>query len=140
MGLMSASILLSSSILDGDKIFCAVIFVRIGAGICDGGVGPPIPITTYDRTNKRAYAQCQKFEATEWDVLGARVMERIVGGPINEPVNYQQHILLNNALEYFNKSIAVDNECIQPHINLGLVLFAMNKFDEALKEWDFVSN
>jgi tetratricopeptide (TPR) repeat protein len=91
-----------------------------------------------ERNNKRAYAQCQKLEATEWNALGVRVMERVVGGPVSEPFNYQRSLLLKDAVEYFNKAIAAENDCIQSHINLGLVLFALDKFDEALKEWDFV--
>lgn len=91
-----------------------------------------------ERNNKRAYAQCSKLEATEWNALGVRTMERVVGGPLTEPATYRRELLLNHAIQYFNKSIAVDKECLQPHINLGLALFALNQFDQALKEWDFV--
>jgi hypothetical protein len=93
------------------------------------------------RNNKRVYRACTtdgNDPASEWNVLGARVMERYVeGGDVKAPVDFSVH-LLEEAFKHFAKAVELNAQCKSAVLNLALVETRMGKFAEAAKHYEQV--
>ncbi|MBP5977860.1 hypothetical protein HW132_35485 [Brasilonema sp. CT11] len=88
----------------------------------------------YERNNRHAYVACKKMEATEFNALGIKAVERWLGG---DYVNSDSG--LKDAIKHFLNAIKTDQYCAQPYANLGLVYLQLGRFDDAIKVWDQVS-
>lgn len=92
------------------------------------------------RNNKRTYKGCTvdgNDAASEWNILGARAMERYVDGDLKAPGDFTAR-LQDQAFQYFTEAVKADGNCKTALLNLAIVETRLGKIEEAKKHYEKV--
>jgi len=83
------------------------------------------------RNNHRAFRGCSDNVATDWNALGVLSMERYLDGEIVNLPDYNTKSLMD-AIWYFRNATAVQSDCGQAWLNLGVAQMQKTDFDDAI--------